>query len=129
MTSWNPLTVLSGITRANAERAGGTVPLSHPLGFADVRAQVAPAPSDVSVPRAPVGFVSSEGPAELVFRTELSFRRRPQLPAVVRGENEQIWDPPAQPVVGHATPATGDPAALAGRCAGGRTTQHNLGSH
>jgi len=91
MTSWNPLTVLSGITRANAERAGGTVPLPHPLGFADVRTQVAPAPTDVSAPR-PVGFVSSEGPAELVFRTELSFRRRPQTTPIVRNENERIWE-------------------------------------
>ncbi len=110
MTSWNPLTVLSGITRANAERAGAAVPLSYPLGFADVRAQVAPAATDAGLPRLPVGFVSSEGPAELVFRTELSFRRRPLTRPLAGNENEQIWDLPAQPVVGHATPATGEPA-------------------
>lgn len=110
MTSWNPLTVLSGITRANAERAGGTVPLPHPLGFADVRAQVAPAPTDIPAPRPTVGFVSPEGPAELVFRTELSFRRRPLAPAVARNEMDEMWDSPAEPVVGHAAPASGEHA-------------------
>ncbi len=111
MTSWNPLTVLSGITRANAERAGGNVPLPHPLGFADVRAQIAPAPTDVPLAqRSPLGFVSPAGPAELVFRTELSFRRRPLAPAVARNEMDEMWGPPAQPVVGHATPAGGEPS-------------------